>query len=52
MTTPVLTDGFRHRIERVTGAFHTRWLELMRDLPGNPSQVEVRRFGDSVVGTI
>jgi hypothetical protein len=52
VTTPVLTDGFRHRIESVTGAFHTRWLELMRDLPGNPSQIEVRRFGDGVVGTM
>jgi hypothetical protein len=52
LATPVLTDGFRHRIESASGGFHVRWLELLRDLPGNPSQVEVRRFGDSVVGTM
>jgi GNAT superfamily N-acetyltransferase len=52
VTPPVLTDGFRHRIERASAAFHTRWLELVRDMPGNPSDVEVRRFGDAVVGTM
>ncbi|MEY2421160.1 MAG: hypothetical protein QOI95_1227 [Acidimicrobiaceae bacterium] len=39
------------RIEACTGAFHTRWLELLRDHPGNPSGVEIRRFGDDVVAT-
>lgn len=41
----------RARIEACTAAFHTRWLELLRDLPGNPSGVEIRRFGDDVVAT-
>ncbi len=52
MTTPVLTDGFRHRIESVTAAFHTRWLELIRDQPGNPSQIDIRRFDDGLVATM
>ena len=41
----------RARIEACTAAFHTRWLELLRDHPGNPSGVEIRRFGDDVVAT-
>jgi hypothetical protein len=41
----------RARIESCTAAFHTRWLELLRDHPGNPSGVEIRRFGDDVVAT-
>ena len=52
MAIPVLTDGFRHRIESATAGFNTRWLELLRDMPGNPSQVEVRRFNDSVTATM
>ena len=41
----------RARIEACTTAFHTRWLELLRDQPGNPSGVEIRRFTDGVVAT-
>jgi GNAT superfamily N-acetyltransferase len=41
----------RARIDACTAAFHTRWLELLRDHPGNPSGVEIRRFGDDVVAT-
>lgn len=41
----------RERIEACTAGFHTRWLELLRDLPGNPSAIEIRRFGDDVVAT-
>jgi ribosomal protein S18 acetylase RimI-like enzyme len=48
---PLLTDGMRARIEACTSAFHTRWLELLRDHPGNPSGVEIRRFGHHVVAT-
>ena len=51
MTAPVLTDGMRARIEACTAAFHTRWLELLRDQPGNPSGVDIRRFSDDVVAT-
>jgi hypothetical protein len=41
----------RDRLERCAAAFHVRWLELLRDLPGNPSAVAIRRFGDDVVAT-
>lgn len=51
MSVPLLTEGMRARIEACTSAFHTRWLELLRDHPGNPSGVEIRRFGDDVVAT-
>jgi GNAT superfamily N-acetyltransferase len=46
-----MTDGMRARIEACSQAFHTRWLELLRDQPGNPSGVEIKRFGDDVIGT-
>ena len=51
MSVPLLTDGMRARIEKCSQAFHTRWLELLRDQPGNPSGVEIRRFGDDVIAT-
>jgi ribosomal protein S18 acetylase RimI-like enzyme len=51
MSVPLLTDGMRARLEACTSAFHTRWLELLADHPGNPSAVEIRRFGDDVVAT-
>jgi hypothetical protein len=41
----------RARIEACTQLFHTRWLELLRDQPGNPSGVEIKRFGDDLVAT-
>jgi ribosomal protein S18 acetylase RimI-like enzyme len=46
-----MTDGMRSRIEALSGGFHTRWLELLRDHPGNPCGVEICRFGDDVVAT-
>lgn len=48
---PLLTDGMRARIEACSQAFHTRWLELLRDQPGNPSGVEIKRFGEDVIAT-
>lgn len=51
MGAPLLTEGMRSRIDMCTSAFHTRRLELLRDLPGNPSGVEIRRFGDDVFAT-
>jgi ribosomal protein S18 acetylase RimI-like enzyme len=41
----------RARIDACSQVFHTRWLELLRDQPGNPSGIEIRRFGDDVVAT-
>jgi ribosomal protein S18 acetylase RimI-like enzyme len=41
----------RARIEACSAAFHIRWLELLRDHPGNPSGVDIRRFSDDVVAT-
>ena len=46
-----MTEGMRARLDACTSAFHTRRLELLRDQPGNPSGVEIRRFGDEVVAT-
>ena len=51
MSVPLLTEGMQARIEACTASFHTRWLELLRDLPGNSSGVEIRLFGDDVVAT-
>ena len=51
MSVPLLTEGMQARIEACTASFHTRWLELLRDLAGNASGVEIRRFGDDVVAT-
>jgi len=51
VSVPLLTEGMRARIENCSQAFHTRWLELLRDQPGNPSGVEIRRFSDEVVAT-
>ena len=41
----------RARLERCSGAFHVRRLELLRDLPGNRCGVQVRRFTRDVVAT-
>lgn len=41
----------RSRIETATAAFHVRWLELLRELPGDPGGVSVRDFGGGVVAT-
>jgi hypothetical protein len=46
-----LTDDVRVRIERCSAAFHVRRLELLRDLSGNPFDVQVRRFGTGVAAT-
>ncbi|SRR5581483_7820273 len=46
-----MNDGMRHRIESCTSSFHVRWMELLRDLPGNRCGVQVRRFADDVVAT-
>ena len=51
MRTPLLTDGMRHRIDSRATAFHSRTLELLRDMPGNRCGVEVRQFSDTVVAT-
>jgi hypothetical protein len=48
----VLTDDVRDRIVRCSTAFHVRRLELLRDVPGNRCDVQVRRFGSSVVATV
>jgi GNAT superfamily N-acetyltransferase len=36
------------RIRRAASAFMVAWVEGMRDLPGNPAQVTVERFGGTV----
>lgn len=51
MSVPLLTEGMRARIEACSQAFHARSLELLRDLPGNPSAVEIKRFTDDVNAT-
>lgn len=41
------------RIAAATTAFHARWLELLRDQPGNPSGVDLLRLADGrIVGTV
>src|SRR3954462_7642416 len=49
---PVLSEGMRRRLELRSSSFHVRWLELLRDLPGNRCGVGVRPFGDDVVAAV
>ena len=46
-------DHAESRISAATTAFHARWLELLRDQPGNPSGVDLLRLAEGrIVGTV
>ena len=47
----MLTEDVRERIERSATAFHVRRLELLREVPGNSCNIQVRGFGSNVVAT-